>query len=550
MADSPNNPAAAAKQVVTQLRGLWSKLPKVARLGALGVLALIVGTIAYTTLSAGPEGWVAVTPATMSADDVSELSALLASRNLPQRITPDGKHVVVPASRLTEARMAATTAGLPRNGAGMELFDQTKLGESTTTEKVKYQRATQGELERSIKSLGPIQSARVHLAAGRPSVFRDAEQPPSASVVLTVRPGVTLAPSQVQGVKALVASSITGLTAANVSVIDQHSNVLSAEDPKGDHGGDDAAAKEATLTASVRTLIETIVGPGHVAVVVNVEMDRRKVSESQEVYDPATIALRSSNTIGVAAPTAPPLTGGIAGTQGNLPGAPASTSGGPGVSGVAPGGSQVLNYEVSRKVVQIEQPESKIGRIHVAILVDHQRDAAGSYAALPQATLDEIAKLARQAAGLDEARGDALEIQSFAFAPEEQLAPALPSIEPAPLIGELPFKLPVPLPVAAGGLVGLIALVVVVLSVRRARKRNRVTLPVLALPASLSEIERALDAPADHSPFPRLAAVAVDQRSLEERVLGTVRADVPRAARVLASWLTQPDPIVARVTKP
>ncbi len=530
----PANPGAAAKQVVAQLRTLWIKAPRPARFGGVAVLALVIGAIAYLTLAPGPAPWVAVS-GSMSHDDVVELSGLLASRNIPQRVDGAGKSVEVPPDRLIEARMIASAAGLPRGGTGLESFDKTAFGRTRFDEEVQYQRAMQGELVRSISSLAPVESARVHVAPGNDSPFRDNEKPPTASVTLRVRPGVTLTTDQVRGVKQLVASAITGMTADHVAVIDQHGTVLSADDDTAKKSSG-AAEHEAAIGQRVRGLLERIVGPGHVAVVVSVEMDRRRVSQSEEIWDRDRAAIRSETHAGALAPS-PAINSGIAGVQGNLAGTQGAGGGAGSAAGGAMVGTDTKNWEITRTVRQTDEPEEKIGRVRLAILVDHRTDAAGVTAPLPPGDLAQIAQLARQAAGLDEGRGDALELQSFAFIADAPPAPALPAIEPA----TLPLPLPVPLPIAAGAGAALLVLAVVIATLlRRRRRRNQVVIPVLALPAPLSELERALDGPAETNDLPKLAAAG--QRSLEERVLGAVRSDMPRAARVLASWLSEPDP--------
>ena len=529
MADPTPTPATAARQVLEQLRGLWKRLPRLARLGGLAALALLVGVILWTALSAKGERWVAVAP-TMSAGDASELSALLAGRGIPQRIAAGGKGVEVPAARLAEARLLASSAGLPRGGVGLELLEHPEFGQSSFGEQVTFVRALQGELARSIQSLAPVESARVHVALGRRSVFRDADEPPAASVVLRVRPGARLTPEQVRGVKSLVASSVDGLDPEKVAVVDQHGTVLS--DVVEERPGEDAEAREVAIGGKVRSLLENIVGPGHVAVVVAVDMDRRKISETIETFDGANTAVRSSNTTGPTANNAA-TTGGIAGVQGNLPGTGGAAGGA--AAAMAPGASQIINYEVPRTVRQVEEPEERVGRIHLAILVDHRPDATGAMAPMPPEVMAQLASVARAAAGLDERRGDELEISTLPFAPGDGIARPLPEIAPAAPL------LPVPLPVAAGaGAVLLVAAVTAFLMIRRRRRQRREAeaTPTLALPAPLGEVERALAAPGEHEALPPPA----EQRSLEERVVAAVRQDVPRAARILASWLAQPDP--------
>jgi flagellar M-ring protein FliF len=533
MADDDTPTSNTAQQLVSQLRGLWQKMPRLARLGGVAVIVVVLGAVLWTTFGTTTESWQAVARE-LPPEDASELSTLLAGRGIPQRIGAGGKSVEVPADRLAEARLAAASAGLPRGGVGFELFEGVSLGQSSFAEQVNYRRALQGELARSISALAPVEGARVHVALGKRSVFKDADEPPSASVVLRVRAGSRLSADQVRGVMQLVAASVDGLAADKVVVVDQHGDVLSGEQKS---ESTDQATIETTIGQRVRSILERVVGAGHVAVVVSATMDRRKVSTSEEIYDKDRAAIRSETHIG-GLPAPAQNVGGIAGVQGNLPGAPAATGGAaPGT--VGPGGTATTNYEITRTVRQTDDTGEKIGRLHLAILVDHKADAAGKLTPLPQAELDQLAQLARQAAGLDPARGDALEIRSFAFVPDDVTAPA-------PVVAAAALPLPVPVMIGGGAgvlVVGALALLFLLKRRGRNRKVARSTGANLALPAPLSEVERALSARDVFAPeaLPPPPGASL-QRSLEERVLGAVRADLPRTARVLAGWLAEPDP--------
>ncbi len=523
MADDAPTPN-PAQQLTRQVRAQWQQMPRPARLGGIAIAIVVLGAAAWMGLAGGGDAWRPVV-VSLPPEDASELSAVLASRGIPQRIGAGGRSVEVPEARLAEARVAAAAAGLPRGGVGFELFEGVSLGQSSFAEQVNYRRALQGELARSIAALAPIEGARVHVALGKRSVFKDADEPASASVALRLRPGARLTPDQVRGVMQLVAASVDGMAADKVVVVDQHGEVLSDDD----HGGrTDQAAIETAIAARVRAILERIVGPGHVAVVASVEMDRRRVSLSEELFDKDRTAVRSETRIGGANVPGAAVTGGIAGVQGNLPGAPAAGGGGT-AAGRGGDGSTTTNYEVSRIVRQVDEPVEKVARLHLAILVDHRADQDGNLEPLPQPELDQLAQLARQAAGFDPGRGDAIEIRSFAFIPDEAIAPV-----PSPK----PRGLPVPLPIVGGGA----AVLAVIAALWITRRRGRRQPAPLALPAPLAEVERALAARTQDPRAVLPPPLPSPQRSLEERVIGAVRSDLPRTARVLAGWLGQPDP--------
>ncbi|MBP6845100.1 MAG: flagellar M-ring protein FliF [Kofleriaceae bacterium] len=525
----PTNPLLA---IASQARALWQRLPSRARLGAIATVVGIVGVIAFLALRPGPGPWRPVAERLTPAD-ASELSSVLAERGIEHRVGRNGTTVEVPAALVAQALAAARAANVPHGGVGFELFDGTKLGRSDFVEKVDLRRALQGELARTIATLAPVEAARVMIAPGTVSVFKDVAKPATASVTVRLRPGQSLAAAQVQGIKNLVAAAIDGLEAERVVVVDQRGSMLDADDQ--DHS-DDAAQIEQGLAAQVRALLERVLGVGKVEVVVRADVDRSKITRSEELYDPAATALRSSSELldaaSAAANTATaPSTSGVAGVQANLPGGPAATAGPGGPTAPTAGTIQATkNYEVSRKVNTIEEAPVRIKKLQVAVLVDYRAVDGGDPEPLTAAELKEYTSIVHAAAGLDDARGDQLEIRSVPFA-----------IEPEPKLAPTPIaKLPVPLPALLGGLAALVAVAVVVMTMRRRRKAAvAAAAPTLALPASLAEVERALDAPTDGT-VPALPA-AGPEGSIEERVLAAVKTDPARAARVLASWLSEPD---------
>jgi flagellar M-ring protein FliF len=528
MADAPPTGAAA---VVTQLTELWGRQPRGRKTLALAVALGIAGVIAYTTLVHHAEPWTAVADGA-SPDDAQELLVLLEGRSLPVRMH-DGK-VEVATDRLDEARAIAASAGMPRTGKGLELFDASSLGQSSFAEQVNYRRALQGELARSIAALAQVENARVLIAFGKRSLARDQEQPASASVALHLHAGQTLSADQVRGVRQLVAASIEGLRPDAVVIVDNHGNLLDGADP----GAVDRKAEiERTVSARVRTMLERVIGTGKVSVVTTADVDDRKVSETQEVYDAEHPALRSESRT-VEGGDATQGIGGIAGVRGNLPGAPAAAATGAGAgSGAAPAAGQRLqetkNYEVSRTVRQTTKPDVLLQKLHVAVVVDYKAGPDGKPLAPSEKQLAELTAVARQAAGIDDARGDKIEVHSIPFASDPD---AIASAAAAPAAGGLPVTL-----LIGAGAGALVLLVVTVLLLRRRRKPDRG--PTLALPAPVGELERVLEA----RPAGRAATEAETEaanllpgRSVRDRVLDAVRSDIDRTAGVLTAWLAEP----------
>jgi flagellar M-ring protein FliF len=527
--------------VIKQLKELWAQQSRSRRLLALAVVGTVIAIVVVSRLWGGESSWAVVADGA-SPDDTQELLAALEQRGLPVRLA-NGR-VQVPSDKVDQARAIAAAAGLPRVGKGFELFDGAHLGQSSFTEQVNFRRALQGELARSITALAQVQGARVHLALARRSVFKDQEQGASASVALHLHAGQTLTGEQVRGIRQLVAASVEGLRPDAVVIVDQHGNLLDGAEP---NAATRSAAIEQTISSRVRALLERVVGPGKVWVVTNAAVDSREVSETQEVFDHQNPVVRSeSRVLEGTDPTVLAGVGGVAGTRGNLPGAtPAAGTGSAATPASGSGRMQeTKNYEISRTVRQVKKPEPELAKLYVAVVVDHKKTPDGKTVPRSEQELAELTALARQAAGIDEARGDKLDVRSIAFASDGESAADTAGAPPAPSL------LPVPLPIAIGaGACALVLIALIALVVRRKRSRQRQARgATIALPAPVAELERALDARAREDVAPAGLPAATEPAALppgpstRERVLAAVRADVDRAAEVLTAWLSEPPP--------
>ncbi|HET7499833.1 MAG TPA: flagellar basal-body MS-ring/collar protein FliF [Kofleriaceae bacterium] len=531
MADAPPTGPAA---VATQLKELWARQARGRKTLAVAIALGIAGLIAYTTLAHHAEPWTPLAEG-VSPDDAQELMVLLEGRHLPVRMR-DGK-VEVASDRLDDARAIAASAGMPHTGKGLELFDGSSLGQSSFAEQVNYRRALQGELARSITALAQVENARVLIAFGKRSLVKDQEQPASASVALHLHAGQTLTSEQVRGVRQLVAASIEGLKPDAVAIVDNHGNLLDGADPG---AADRKAEIERTVTSRVRTMLERVVGPGKVSVVTSADVDDRKVQETQEVYDAEHPALRSESRT-IEGGDATQGIGGIAGVRGNLPGAPPAgpTGAGTGSAQAAPSPGQRLqetkNYEVSRTVRQTTKPDVQLQKLHVAVVVDYKPGKDGKPVAPSDKELAELTAVARQAAGIEDARGDKIEVHAIPFASDPDAA-AIGAAPPA--VAGLPL---VPLIGAGAGALVLALVIGTLLRGRRTPQRG----PTLALPAPVGELERVLHAtaspvhraPTETDPEP---TSLLPGRTARDRVLDVVRADVDRTAGLLTAWLAEP----------
>src|SRR5271166_7144423 len=283
-------------------------------IGVLAAFAHLISTPDYVPLMTGME------PA-----DAQALGAKLAAKNIPYQITTDGKGVNVAGDKVDSSRMEVASDGMPHSGRlGFELFDKLNWGQTEFDEKVNYQRALEGELERSIQTLKDVESARVHLVMPKDSVFLDRERAAKATVVLKLRSGRLSQETQF-GIARLVSGAVDNLSAENVTVIDADTNRPLGMPRRDAVSGDGSLEQE--LSARLIQTLEPVVGPQHVRASVNVEYDPSTSEENDETYDPksavAVSAQSSEEQVGGA------MAGGVPGTSSNVP---AGNSASPGTS--------------------------------------------------------------------------------------------------------------------------------------------------------------------------------------------------------------------------
>ena len=385
----------------------------------------------------------------LAPDDAGAVVARLRERAVEFRIAEGGAAVLVPAALVDELRLELAASGLPKSGRlGFELFDKTNLGATEFAEQVNYHRAVEGELERTMRAIGDIEQARVHISFPKESLFTDQQKPGKASVLLQLRPGRRLAPVAIQAICHLTASAVQGLTPESVSVVDTQGNLLSRPrrglpdaDAAGDAVLDYRKGVERELAAKVQATLEPLLGSEHFRVGVSAEIDLTSGEQSEETFDPAkSVMVQSQRTEDGPAAAAG---SGVPGTASTLP-RPAARPGAPGSGYVRR--SEGITYQSSRLVKRTRLPQGSLKRMSLAVLVDHETQWTGSGGQTqrkvtpPSAEkLKVIKDLVAAATGLQTDRGDQLVVESFPF--ESTLgegrgpAPAPMAAPPAPAFG-------------------------------------------------------------------------------------------------------------------
>ena len=209
----------------------------------------------------------------------------------------------MPDALVHETRAVLATEGLPLGGSiGMEVFNQPKLGETDFLQHLNYQRALQGELERTIKSFPEVEKVRVHINIPKQSLFIEEDRPPTASVILSLSRGKSLSRSQLQGIVHMVASSVEGLTAENITVVDTSGGLLYSKEEEAQGGLTPSQVEyrrdmEKGLGMRVTSMLERVVGPDKVMSRVTAELTFQQVSATEEIYDPDRTSIRSEQRL-------------------------------------------------------------------------------------------------------------------------------------------------------------------------------------------------------------------------------------------------------------
>ncbi len=372
--------------------------------------------------------------------DGGAITAALDQMGIKHKFSDGGAAILVPEHQVHDARLRLAAQGLPKGGnVGFELMENQKLGVSQFLEQVNYQRSLQGELEKSIQSLGVVSSARVHLALPKPQVFVRDQQKPTASVVVTMQQGRTLEAGQVGAIVHLVASAVPELAPSAVSVIDQNGNLLSdTSKQQGAKQLDPNQLKhvlqlQQSIVKQVESIVAPIVGTANVRAEATADVDFSQVDTAAESFKPNSppnpSAIRSSQT-SEATPPAPAVAAGVPGALSNQPPgaatAPITAAGATAAAGAGAAGTAVptrkdatTNFEVD-KTLRIEQkPMGTIKRLSVGVLVNYRRIVdANNKVTVKALTADEVKQindLVKEAMGFSEARGDTLNVTNAPF---------------------------------------------------------------------------------------------------------------------------------------
>jgi flagellar M-ring protein FliF len=384
----------------------------------------------------------------LSDRDGGAIVAALQQANIPYKIAESGGAILVSSEAVHETRLRLASQGLPKNGSvGFELMDNQKFGISQFAEQVNYQRALEGELEKTIASISSVREARVHLAIPKATVFVREKELPTASVMLNLYPGRALDEAQTLAIQHMVSSGVADMPVKNVTIVDQDGNLLTQQG-SGPNGLDASQLKyvqqiERNTQSRIDAILAPLFGAGNAHSQVSADVDFSKLEQTAESYgpnaNPQSTAIRSQQS-SESKDGGGASVGGVPGALSNQPPATASApvdAAASGADGAGPKTAPVnlrrdttTNYEVDRTVRHYEQPMGGIKRLSVAVVVNYQKlvDAKGivTMQPLPADKLAQVQQLVKDAMGYDEKRGDSVNVVNSTFLVDTNVIPDVP----------------------------------------------------------------------------------------------------------------------------
>jgi flagellar M-ring protein FliF len=537
-------------------RGL-ADIPGLKQIGLLaGVAAAIAAAIWLVLWSQGQN--YSVLYGQLSERESGQVMDALTAAGIEFKLSPSGA-VSVPETKVQEARIRLASQGLPQSDSmGIEMIQKdSALGNSTLMESARYQSVLETELARTIIKVQGVQSARVHLALPKPSVFlRDAHKA-TASVMLQLYPGRRLDPGQVAAIVHLVASSVPELSANDVTVVDQAGSLLNSPDENAEAAAstrhfEQTRKLEESYQQRIIELLEPMLGPGRVRATVTADMDYTVTEETHENYDPQKTAVRSEQTSNEMRKNGD----GAEGIPGALSNQPPGTSGAPVIPGAATPGNPLTppnaaagtaaastassgpsssaqrstrNFEVDRTLSYVKQPVGTLKRLNVGVVLDDWQkiDADGKVTTAPLSDTDikRFTQLVKESIGLKDDRGDQINVLNQAFKSNV----ALPPVDGL-LLWQQPWLTQLAKQIVGAALVLLVAFLVL-----------RPLMKSLTKPSRRSSAALAEDVDGDRVSLSGQGKAIKLAPSFEQQIAAArtlVGQDPRRAAQVVKDWVS------------
>ncbi|HUO23753.1 MAG TPA: flagellar basal-body MS-ring/collar protein FliF [Caulobacteraceae bacterium] len=399
----------------------------IGRLAAIiGVAAGVAAALFALVLNAGvePQG---LLYSNLDLKEAGSITQALDQAGIKYDVKGDGSTIMVPRDKVASTRLLLSGKGLPTSGSvGYEIFDQTSpLGQTDFVQNLNRQRALEGELARTIRSLQGVSSARVHLVLPKRQLFEDEAESPSASVVIGIA-GREPSADEVRAVRNLIAGAVPDLKPEKVTVVDDRGKLLAGADDadNADQAADSARTQtEDRIRKTVKDLVEGVVGPGHARVQVTADLNLSSVTIQDEKYDPDGQVVRSTQTVEENSKQADASKNGDGSAANNIPNGANTGPSGDSSTDTTGHTEETTNYEISKTTrTEVQQP-GDVKRLSVAVAVDGQTtyDSKGKPTYTPRSSeeMQRIDQLVRSAVGFTATRGDQVSVVNVRFDHED-----------------------------------------------------------------------------------------------------------------------------------
>lgn len=440
-------------EIAGRLSAIWQNQNRQTRtIAVTGIGVILVGMLALTWLYVGRGQQYDTLFSNLSPEDASAVTQHLKDDKIPYHLSADGKTIYVPQTDVSDERVAIAGSGLIKGGStGYELFDRTNFGMTEFTEKLDKTRAVEGELERTIDGLDPVESSRVNIASPDQSLYTTSQNPTTASIAIKTKPGASLDAGQVKGITMLVANAVDGLKPEDVTIVNQDGQILlPGAGPTGSGSGDASTdalkltqeqllAKEryeSALQTSIQSMLDSTLGPKHAVARVSTKMDFDANSSESKIYAPQGTVLSAQSERESYVGTQPVRNpaAGVPGTTTNIGTYQAQAQQ---ANGRYNRSKATTNYDITEQNTKHIDAPGKVLQTSVAVLVDSSAQAANAPALpvavnaqpyqLTPANVQQIRNTVIAAADLNVAQGDQVSVEAIPFNPSVVNAGAPPS---------------------------------------------------------------------------------------------------------------------------
>lgn len=499
------------------------------------VLTLAIGGYFFASWASKPT----MSPlfSNLASTDASAIVDKLSAANVNYSLADGGQTIMVPKDQVYDLRLQMAGQGLPAGeDTGYALLDKQGVTTSEFMQHVSYQRALEGELASTIRSIDGVNAATVHLALPQKDIFADDQQKSTASVLVKTASGKNLTDSQVQAIVNLVSSGVEGMDASDVTLANADGTVLAKGGQTTAEGSGTAQSKqteafEDDMEDSLRTMLEQVVGKSHVAVTVTANLDYDDTQTKTQNYssDPNTAPLAESKKTEAYLGNGS-RGGGVLGPDNiQVPSGTGSTAG----TNRYSNSTETKNNAVNSVTETRQAAPGAIRKLGIAVLLDSNSPASVNTA--------KIQSVVQSAAALDATRGDTLAVSSLPFdtsaatAAAKELAASQAATKQAQLVSM----------VKSGAAIGLIALLMIIaaLTSRKKNKKQR-TMLTAAERLQLEEMQAALErerqrAIEGSAPAALEAATppGPDMANLQREIADMIERQPEEVAQLLRGWL-------------